>query len=293
MTTSDQERSPAAARTPGTRPTRVAVIGDVAGHIAPLRAELRRLGAHAQTERLPPDLLVVQVGDLVHRGPGSAAVVALVDRYLNEQPGQWVQLVGNHEAHYLAEPRFRWSEQLDPAAVETIRGWWAGGKMLAAVALRTSQEDLLVTHAGLTVGFWREILDRRTSAAVVADALNSLIGTHEDVLFTAGQLLGGGRPARLAGPLWAATATELIPPWVSTRLPFSQLHGHSSLVNWSDRSPQLFGPLAAATTLNVAAKHETTVLPGGRIVGVDPGHGVRPRRTWRAWEAPLASPVRS
>lgn len=277
---------------PSPRAGRVAVIGDVAGHLDQLRAELRRLGAAAGTLALPTDLLVVQVGDLVHRGPDSAGVVALVDRYLNEQSGQWIQLVGNHEAQYLAEPRFSWPERLDSVTVGALRRWWGSGQMVAAATLRTPGEDLLVTHAGLTVGFWRDVLDRLATADRVADALNSLIGTHEDVLFSAGQMLGGGRPSPLVGPLWAATATELLPPWIRTHLPFSQIHGHSSLVDWSDRKPRLLGPLNTATTLDVTAKHETTVLPGGRIIGVDPGHGVRPRRSWRAWESPLG-PVRS
>ena len=274
----------------GPGPTRVAVIGDVAGHLRELRSELRRLGADAHSGALPADLLVVQVGDLVHRGPDSAGVVALVEHYLNEQPDQWIQLVGNHEAQYLAQPRFSWPERLDPTTADTLRRWWNSGQLVVAVALRTPQrEDFLVTHAGLTVGFWGDVLDHLASADQVATGLNSLIGSHDDVLFSAGQMLGGGRPARLAGPLWAATATELIPPWVGTRLPFSQVHGHSSLVDWSDRTPRLLGPLGAATTLDATAKHETTVLPGGRIVGVDPGHGSRPRRPWRAWESPLTA----
>jgi hypothetical protein len=80
---------------------RVAVIGDIAGHLDELRTELRRLGADGATGWLPGDLTIIQVGDLVHRGPASDAVVALVDGYLTRQPMQWVQLVGNHEAHYL------------------------------------------------------------------------------------------------------------------------------------------------------------------------------------------------
>lgn len=267
---------------------RVAVIGDVAGHLTELRAELDRLGADPATQRLPPGLVVVQVGDLVHRGPDSAAVVALVDRYLRDQPEQWVQLAGNHEVQYLAEPRFAWPERLDPTSAETLRRWWRSGQMVAAVALKTPGEDFLVTHAGLTVGFWREVLDRLITAEVVAAALNSLIGTHEDVLFAAGQMLGGGRPDRLAGPLWAAAATELVEPWLHAHLPFSQIHGHTSLTDWSRPGPQLHGPVGGATTLDVTTKHETTRLAGGRIIGVDPGHGVRPRLPWRAWEAPRA-----
>ena len=55
---------------------RVAVVGDVAGHLDELRTELRRLGADGGTGRLPDDLTIIQVGDLVHRGPASDAVVA-------------------------------------------------------------------------------------------------------------------------------------------------------------------------------------------------------------------------
>ena len=79
----------------------MAVVGDIGGHVDELHRELGRLGADPQTGRLPDDLTVVQVGDLVHRGPDSERVIALVDRYLREQPGQWVQLLGNHEAHYV------------------------------------------------------------------------------------------------------------------------------------------------------------------------------------------------
>ena len=40
------------------------------------------------------------------------SVGELVDRYLREQPDRWVQLVGNHEAHYLRRPVFAWPEQI-------------------------------------------------------------------------------------------------------------------------------------------------------------------------------------
>ncbi|GMA19678.1 hypothetical protein GCM10025862_16990 [Arsenicicoccus piscis] len=38
------------------------------------------------------------------------------------------------------------------------------------------------------------------------------------------------------------------------------------------------------TTLDHDGGHETTHLDGGRIVGVDPGHGAQAHHTWRAWE---------
>ena len=117
-----------------------------------------RLGADAATGRLPDDLTVVQVGDLVHRGPDSAGVVALADHYLSAQPRQWVQLVGNHEAQYLGEPLFDWPERLDPGRRPHPPAVVVDGAMRVAAAFEGTNEYLLVTHAGLTSGFWRETL---------------------------------------------------------------------------------------------------------------------------------------
>ena len=268
---------------------RVAVIGDLAGHRAELTAELRRLGADEHTGRLPDDLQVLQVGDLVHRGPDPEGVVALVDRYLREQPEQWVQLAGNHEAQYLREPAFSWPERIDDTAIDTLRRWWATGRMRVAAAVRTSDEEFLITHAGLTEGYWRLALDSPAGAEQAAAALNSFIGAHEDVLFHAGQMLGGGEPDPAAGPLWAATGTELVPGWLAAPSPFSQIHGHSGVVDWKCRELRCAPEVAEHVTVDVDAAHESVAVPGGRLVGVDPGHGRRAHRPWRAFVLPQAS----
>jgi hypothetical protein len=265
---------------------RLAVIGDVAGHLDELRGELVRLGADPSTLRLPPELTVIQVGDLVHRGPDSDGVVALVDHYLTTQPQQWVQLVGNHEAQYLRAPVFDWPETLAGSTGDAIRRWWAEGLMRAAVAVDTPTGRFLITHAGLTRGYWREILDRLVDPSRVAAALNSFIGQHDDVLFAAGHMLGGARrPDPVAGPIWAAAGTELVPSWLGSQLPFSQIHGHTALFDWQQRRFRTAPEVAGLTVVDEEAKHETTALVGGRIVGIDPGHGVEARRPWRAWEA--------
>jgi hypothetical protein len=262
----------------------VAVIGDVGGHLQELRRELVRLGVSERTGELPDDLTVIQVGDLVHRGPDSAGVVALVDRYLREQPGQWIQLVGNHEAQYLAEPTFAWPERLDEPSADAIRGWWSSGWLVAATTVPgAGEEEILITHAGLTAGFWRQVLGAPDTARRTADALNALIKSRDDRLFRAGQLLRGGPPDMAAGPLWAAAATELVPGWLSGVLPFSQLHGHTSVYSWAERRFLARLEISRRTTIDEQARHETTTLPGGRIVGVDPGHDQQPRGPWRAW----------
>lgn len=266
-------------------PGRVAVIGDVGGHLDELRAELVRLGADPETGDLPPDLTVVQVGDLVHRGPDSAGVVALVDRHLRGRPGQWIQLVGNHEAQYLAAPAFSWPERLDESTSSLIRGWWSDGLMQVAVVVTdTDGGDLLITHAGLTAGYWRQILGAPDDAVRAADALNHLIGDHDPVLFRPGQMLTGRGPELAAGPLWAAAATELVPGWLGAGMPFDQLHGHTSLYAWDERRFAAREEIARRTTLDEPARHESTKLGGSRIIGIDPGHGRVARASWRAWE---------
>jgi len=267
---------------------RVAVIGDVAGHLDELRTELRRLGADSTTGRLPADLTVVQVGDLVHRGPASDGVIALVDGYLTQQPTQWVQLVGNHEAHYLRDPMFDWPERISDRSRDTVRRWWAEAQMQAAAWVRAGAETFLITHAGVTADFWRDTLGAPSTAEEAATTINALICAGEDALFRAGAMLGGRRRAHGAGPVWAATHTELLPGWLATTLPFSRVHGHDSIFDWQRRSfppgDDLADQLARLTIVDEDATHESTVLSGGRIIGVDPGHGSRPRLPWRSWE---------
>lgn len=263
---------------------RVAVIGDVGGHADALRAELVRLGvADGGDGPLPEDLVVVQVGDLVHRGPDSEEVVTLVDRHLRRQPSQWVQLLGNHEAHYLRPPRFRWSTPLSRAAAATVRRWWVEGLLHAAAVIALDGEDLLVTHAGLTASYWRRILGAPRGAFAAAAQLEALLRHDDDRLFRAGVVLSQGTPVEDAGPLWASAPQELLPGWLAEPLPFSQIHGHCSLVDWTSLQPTATPEIMRLTSLDAAAKHETSVLPGGRIIGVDPGHGSQAQDRWQAW----------
>lgn len=271
-------------------PDRVAVIGDVGGHLEALRLELVRLGADPRTGRLPARLTVVQVGDLVHRGPDSAGVVALVDRYLNEQPGQWIQLVGNHESLYLRQPSFRWPARVDDSTAATLQGWWATGAMTVAAAVSTDRGEYLVTHAGLTAGFWRTVLGMPTSARDAALALNRLRAAGHSSIFRTGAMLGR-RPTSCAGPLWAETATELIPSWFQTQVPFNQIHGHCAVSNWSTGQMRGSPAVIDSTSADPLARHEIATLRGGQLIGVDPGHGTEPAATWSAWTANLVGPV--
>ncbi|MDF0530568.1 metallophosphoesterase [Tsukamurella sp. 8F] len=259
--------------------SRVAVMGDVAGHLTELQVELKRLGA--RDDVLPDDLTVVQVGDLVHRGPDSDAVIALVDHYLRNQPTQWVQLIGNHEAQYLHAPVFRWPQRLRRRSAATLRRWVHHRSARAGVAIVTDSEHLLVTHAGVTEAFWRVALRAPETAEEAAAALNEMLVLHDDRLFRPGVMLGRHDPA--AGPLWAQSLTELVPGWLAGRLPFSQVYGHSTVNDWID--PVGLPPaIAHRITSDHASKHEIITLDGGRLIGIDPGHHTNPVIPWRSLE---------
>lgn len=262
---------------------RQVVIGDVGGHATALFDELVRLGADTSSGRLPADLHVIQVGDLIHRGPDSDQVVALVDGYLTRQPDQWTQLVGNHEMQYLREPVFEWPERLHAHAIETMRRWWESGQLAVAAVVESADGDHLVTHAGVTGEFWESVLGAAPTAQEAAAALNSLAAQGSDDVFRAGVMLHGSVDDGPVGPLWASAATELLPSWLRRELPFGQVHGHSSLFDWGRNRFRASRAIAAVTSVDPLARHETSHLSGGRIIGVDPGHGRTPVARWRSW----------
>jgi hypothetical protein len=263
---------------------RVAVIGDVGGHIDQLRCELSRLGCNVDAFEMPADLRVVQVGDLIHRGNHSESVVTLVDHFLRKYPRDWIQLVGNHEAQYLRDPVFRWHQTISEAAAELIRTWWDSGLMRAAAFIRMDDEEFVVTHAGITEGFWRRILHSPASAQLARDRINELITTGDKSLFYTGHMLGVGKADFRAGPLWASAALELIPSWLNSgaRMPFSQIHGHSSVIDWS--TGELADGLmrSNAMSFDFDACHATALVGATRIIGIDPGHDKAPHVPWRA-----------
>jgi calcineurin-like phosphoesterase family protein len=263
---------------------RIAVIGDVGGHAEPLRHELTRLGAHPDGS-LPEDLVVVQVGDLIHRGPDSAQVVDIVDRYLRTQPSQWIQLIGNHEVNYLQPPVFAWPETLGRKHVRILKRWWRDGAAAVAAAVETTTyESFLITHAGITAEFWASSLGGPAAAAEAARRINDLAKTDADTVFRAGIFLHG-KTAQDAGPLWADTTTELVPGWADRHMPFSQIHGHSGITSWRDDDTGVPRTgIEALVATDLAAKHETVYLAGGRLIGVDPDHRDTPTTPWRALE---------
>ncbi|GGN35639.1 3',5'-cyclic AMP phosphodiesterase CpdA [Actinoplanes campanulatus] len=121
--------------------TTVVVIGDVGGCSAELARVLEPLiGA--------PDTVVVQVGDLVDRGPDTPGALRIVAERMAEGSPRWVQLLGNHEAPYVGGEPF-WPEPLSEPDARLLERWWLTERLRVAAAVRTGGgEDFLITHAG-------------------------------------------------------------------------------------------------------------------------------------------------
>ncbi len=274
------------------------MIGDVGGQAAALRDALAALGADPEDLRLPDDLTVIQLGDLVHRGPDSPGAVAIARTVMARQPGKWIQLAGNHEAYYLTPPKFHWPERLPEEDLETIYRWWRTRQMRVAAAIEVAGEphQYLVTHAGLTEGFWRHFIGMPAGAAESALALNGLIGrVHESWLYRPGVMVTGDVDLA-AGPLWASAPDELVPSWTASAAaaPFHQIHGHSSTIDWVTGRRYGRQDLPVAVTEDGSRRHATVLVEGMAIVGIDPGHGRRPAPSWEPFvlhDARVVGPV--
>lgn len=238
------------------------IIGDVGGCASHLAAVL---------DPIDSDSVVVQVGDLIDRGPDSMGVLALVRDRLATGSGRWIQLIGNHEAPYLGAEPF-WPHPLADDGAAQLRAWWLRDQMRVAAAVRTAEgEEFLVTHAGLTVDAWRR-LDAPVTATTAADLLNT---RPVDLLWDDG------------GPLWAEAST-VYGSWLAATdpVPFGQIHGHSSIVDYRRRVWMCTERIRQRSTVDWTARHTTTRMHGARFIAVDPKHGRDGAPTW----APLILP---
>lgn len=257
---------------------RTAVIGDVSGHWTPFARALRSLGVDVHDRTLPDDLTIVQVGDLIHKGPDSEAITEAVDQFLTTYPNRWRQLLGNHEAHHVGGPQFaRFGDAAADTVIGRVKGWWDAKQIAVAVAVvADTGTETLVTHAGVTRDFYAWI-GRPGTATEAAAVINDMARTTPDEVFEPGRMLGGWGPPRTPpGPIWAAASDELYGAWAQApALPFDQIHGHSSAWVWSTRAWATATPnrVRAVTTVDPRRRHVTFRHGGHKIVGCDPGFG--------------------
>ena len=267
---------------------RIAVLGDLSGHLKPLLTTLAELGVEVDDRNVPrqvtwpDDLVVVQVGDLVHKGPVSELVVAVVDA-LFRRTGRWIQLLGNHEAQYVPGGIDFWVPPVDARIGTRLGEWWDEGFLRPAVAVDdTTLGPVLVSHGGLTVRSWQALgeLDHVGAAAALHDPAN-----HERHVLAAGVMA-----ARDADPgvAWTEPKRELRSPWlvhadVGGAVPFSQVHGHAQplLPHARARGGRRVPPELRSSTGVDDLGHVITRVGERRIIGIDPGanggRAARPR----------------
>jgi hypothetical protein len=274
------------------------VLGDLSGHLKPLLTTLAELGVEVDDRNVPrrvtwpDDLVVVQVGDLVHKGPVSELVVAVVET-LFRPTGRWVQLVGNHEAQYLPGGVDFWQPRIDGVIAAKLAAWWDGGFLRPAVAVDDDRlGPVLISHGGLTVRSWQELGEPDHITTAAALTVPEHHGRH---VFAAGRMA-----ARDADPgvTWTEPHRELRSPWLlrgtsSEYVPFSQVHGHAQPLLPPSQGRGVPADLRRSTTVT-AAGHVTTRTGGRVIVGVDPGanggRASRPRPLLLAGQLHLDQP---
>lgn len=265
---------------------RIAVLGDLSGHLKPLLTTLAELGVEVDDRNVPrrvtwpEDLVVVQVGDLVHKGPVSELVVAVVDA-LFRRTGRWIQLLGNHEAQYVPGGLQFWVPPIDQRVGECLGRWWQEGFLRPAVAVDdTTRGPVLVSHGGMTVRSWQALgePDHVGAVAALADPAH-----HPRHVLAAGRMA-----ARDADPgvAWTEPKQELRSPWlvqarVSGRVPFSQVHGHAQPLLASSGARRRVPPELRSSTVVDDLGHVITRVGERQIVGIDPGatggRAARPR----------------
>jgi hypothetical protein len=198
--------------------TRIAVIGDMGGRVEIFRQVISDLGGDVSTGHLPPNTVVVQVGDLARAEEGGTidpdTCLAIADTIMGKCPNQWVQLFGNHEASLYKGPRREaWGDTPAGGIFGRIivRRWWQ--ERSAKLAIGCVDQHLgpvLITHAGLTRAAWKDLGCPGLRRCV--DQLNELVGEDPEQAFRAGRLVTNKVDPR-AGVVWAEVNMEVYASW--------------------------------------------------------------------------------
>ncbi len=261
---------------------RMALIGDIGGHAAELRNALDALGCDTEAGTVPNRLLVVQVGDLIDRGPDSAEAVRLAESFIRDDRRGYVQLFGNHEGQRFTDLHLKHVDPLPDATLTTIHRWWSTRLAHLAIALDTDEfGPLLVTHAGLSPAMWRSI-GSPDSAWESAEVLNGWVGADADRSFTPPPR--SDEPSFRPGVTWGEPA-DLYAAWLKEEdpPPFAQVHGHASAWSWKhDRWRKSTPDVVRETPFEIDSerRHLRIEIHGKTFVGIDPGHLDKPRKPW-------------
>lgn len=254
-----------------------AIFGDLSGWREPFKAGLATVGVDLDGDEVPDDLTVIQVGDVIRKGPDSEQLMIDVNRLQLANPDNWVQLIGNHEAMYLGGPLFGpW--EISKKTLKILRGMFYERRACAAVAIDTVEHgEILVTHAGMTPHVWG-LFDKPKDIEVLVQNLNALAWSdnrlHQQLAFHPGRMLSGNHH-NLPGVVWTETLYELWSAWEEAKeMPFSQVHGHAQTYNWGQKRFWMVDDAEYFDTeVDRKLRQVTAKIHGKVIIGIDPGYG--------------------
>jgi bis(5'-nucleosyl)-tetraphosphatase (symmetrical) len=216
------------------------LIGDVQGCDAPLGRLLEKLDFSASRDTL------YLLGDLVNRGPASAAVL----RRLMRLNGAARCLLGNHDLHLLAVAhgarKARTDDTLDDVLMAPDRQHllhWLRQQPLALF-----EHDCLMVHAGVLPSWTTQ--QTLALAAEVADALQGPL--FEDFL----QHMYGSEPAQWSDSLQGADRTRVIVNAL-TRMRFCSPDGR---MNFSAKEGASAAPAGQLPWFDVPTRRTANVL---------------------------------
>lgn len=270
---------------------RVVTIADIGGHLDYLEYILEKDVQLTPKGTIPKNTHLVVNGDIVHKGPDSEACLDRVVELQNQNGSQVTLTAGNHEEHYLGDIPF-WRQEIDEEHQALLRDLWAENRMVAGVAIQSvNSAQYLVTHAGVTPGYWKQVLACPITPVEAAARLAAIKRLAPELLWYPGCMITGA-PDGSAGPLWASCSDELYPGWAQAQIKgqiaprdFHQIHGHSTPYDWQQRKWRLDGGLRDLVDLNFAKNRSVTTITGNRFIGIDPGFSSRttPQEKWSSF----------
>lgn len=269
------------------------MFGDTGGHAPQLFAALRSIGIEPRDGIIPEGVRVIHCGDLIHKGEHSKVLLAVVDTLIRNNPGQWIQILGNHEfQHIEGSPSF-WRCACDLEDVGIINDWFDEGLATASFADNsvTSIElsvkprqpinldnGIFFSHAGLTRKWWDTFFQGKT----LEEGSQALNEQDVWVITQPGEMLTGRRNLQ-AGPVWATGNNEVFNSWVHPdddrlkTMDFVQVHGHTTSFIWAtkrwwNRTDLPFREFKAGSKIDSQARAVITSMAGGTLIGIDPGY---------------------
>jgi hypothetical protein len=248
------------------------IVGDIGGQFDLFKDVVKSAGGDPETGLLPPDITMIQVGDIVRFNDSpdldSSNCATYAQKLIDVNEGRYIQLLGNHETPLLGgalDPH--WATTELPTSKPLVNRWWEEQlASLAVVLKKEGQPDILITHAGLTKGYMDWL--GTTTAFEAAQKLNSFVGNVSIQEFerTGGLVTGTSNPS--ADIVWALVGLELHDSWKDAHPEFNQIHGHSCLMEWEgeeywDDIPEY---VKEATVVNYRDRYTVTTYDSGYTI---------------------------